>query len=45
MIHTLIKELNTTEKKVYEMNYISTLNWLAYFQNRDEVIKNKNKQQ
>ncbi|CAA6810361.1 MAG: Unknown protein [uncultured Sulfurovum sp.] len=37
IIYKLITELNTTEKKVYKMNYISCLNWLSFFKNRDEV--------
>lgn len=32
-----------TEPDVYKMNYISALNWLAFFENRDEVNKNINK--
>jgi hypothetical protein len=43
IIHQLIKELNTTEKEVYKMNYISCLNWLSYFKERDDVINNINK--
>lgn len=43
MIYTFITELNTTEDKVYEMNYISGLNWLSYFKNRNEVQENINK--
>lgn len=40
MISKFIQELNMKENEVYEMNYISSLNWLSYFDNRDEVIKN-----
>lgn len=43
IIHNFILELNMKENEVYNMNYISALNWLSYFKNRDEVIKNKNK--
>lgn len=39
MIHKLIKELNTTESEVYEMNYISVLNWLSYFYEQDKIAK------
>jgi len=41
MVHKILTELNTTEGKVYKMNYISCLNWLSYFKQRDEVSKNK----
>ena len=37
IIYQLIKELNTTEKKVYKMNYISSLNWLSFFYERGKV--------
>lgn len=37
MIHHFVKELNTTEEKVYEMNYISSLNWQAYFLESNKV--------
>tara|TARA_R110000765_G_scaffold164673_3_gene269725 strand:+ start:516 stop:719 length:204 start_codon:yes stop_codon:yes gene_type:complete len=37
MIHTLIQELNTTEEKVYDMNYVASLNWLAFFKNKNEI--------
>ena len=40
MIFTLIKELNMKEKEVYKMNYISALNWLSFFKERDEINKN-----
>jgi hypothetical protein len=39
----MIKELNTTEEEVYEMNYIHCLNWLSYFYQRDETLRRKNK--
>ena len=45
LIYKLIKELNTTENKVYKMNYISCLNWLAFFKERDEVESNILKKQ
>ena len=44
MVHTLLTELNTTEEKVYKMNYISCLNWLSYFKQRDEVEATKQKE-
>jgi len=39
MVHKLLVELNSSEKKVYKMNYISCLNWLSYFKQRDEVAQ------
>jgi len=44
MIHTIIKETNSTEKEAYKKNYISTLNWLSYLKNVDEVKYNIQKQ-
>lgn len=41
MIHTLINELNMTVDKVYEQNYLSTLNWLSFFDNKRTVEINK----
>jgi hypothetical protein len=38
-IYTLIEELNTTEKEVYKMNYISALNWLSFFYERNKVAE------
>lgn len=43
IVYTLLTELNKTDKDVYKMNYISCLNWLSYFKERDEVIKNSRK--
>lgn len=43
IIYKLITELNMTENKVYKMNYISCLNWLSFFKNRDEVIEAQRK--
>ena len=37
IIHTLIRELNTSEEAVYEMNYISVLNWLSFFYERNKI--------
>ena len=39
MIFKFITELNTTEDKIYEMNYIHCLNWLSFFYQRDKVIE------
>ena len=44
MIEKLIKELNLTPDKVYEMNYIDCLNWLSMFNDRDKYIKMLEKQ-
>lgn len=33
-----------TEKQVYKKNYISCLNWLSYFYQRDKAIEARNKQ-
>jgi len=43
VVDKFIKEMNKTDIEVYEMNYISTLNWLGFYKNRDEVHKNLNK--
>ncbi len=40
MVHILLKELNETRDKIYDMNYIEALNWLAYFKENNEVAKN-----
>lgn len=39
-IHTLIEKLNTTEEKIYLMNYLHVLNWLSYFKELNKVIEN-----
>ena len=44
VIHTLIKELNTTEKAVYKKNYISCLNWLSYLTEKNQIETAKAKQ-
>ena len=44
MIHTIIKETNSTEKEAYKKNYISTLNWLSYLKNVEDVKMNIQKQ-
>lgn len=43
MVHTLLKELNTTDTKIYKKTYISCLNWMSYFYNRDKMLESKNK--
>lgn len=43
MVHKLIKELNLTPNKVYEMNYIDGLNWLSMFNQRDKYIETTKK--
>jgi len=40
-VYKLMKELNKTDEDVYKMNYVSCLNWLGYFKNKEE-IKDKN---
>jgi hypothetical protein len=37
IIYLLIDKLNTTEDKVYEMNYLHCLNWLSYFKIKTET--------
>jgi len=37
MIYQLVTELNETEKSIYKKNYISCLNWLSYFYERNKV--------
>jgi hypothetical protein len=44
MIHHMIAELNMTEKEVYKMNYISSLNWQSYFYERGKVQEALSKQ-
>jgi len=39
MVEKLVKELNLTPEKVYEMNYIDCLNWLSMFNEREKYIK------
>lgn len=38
-----MKELNTTENKIYKKNYIACLNWLSYFYEEMKVNENKQK--
>lgn len=42
MVYTLLKELNTTDTAIYEKNYISCLNWLSYFYQKNKIQQNKN---
>lgn len=39
IIFSLIQKLNSTEKEIYAMNYISVLNWLAYFKEVEALNK------
>jgi hypothetical protein len=41
-VWNLMKELNKSDEEVYKMNYISALNWLSYFKNKEE-LKDKNR--
>lgn len=41
----MIQELNTTEEKLYKKNYISVLNWLSYFYERNKKIEYEQKKQ
>jgi hypothetical protein len=43
-LEVFIERLGMTEKKVYKMNYIHSLNWLAYWDNKDAYITYKSKQ-
>lgn len=43
IIHRLIDELNTTEKEVYKMNYISCLNWQGFLYEKHKVTEAINK--
>jgi hypothetical protein len=45
IIHLMISELNTTEEKVYKKNYISVLNWLSYFYERNKIREAEMKKQ
>lgn len=41
MVHILLKELNTTDEEIYKKNYISCLNWMSYFYQRDKVVESQ----
>jgi hypothetical protein len=43
MVHMLLKELNTTDTAIYEKNYISCLNWMSYFYQKNKVEESKTK--
>lgn len=40
-VYTLLKELNTTDEKIYEKNYIGCLNWMSYFYQKNKVNESK----
>jgi hypothetical protein len=40
-VHMLLKELNTTDTQIYKKNYISCLNWMSYFYQRDKVLESQ----
>jgi hypothetical protein len=41
MVYWLMKELNTTDKVIYKKNYISCLNWLSYFYQKNKINESK----
>jgi len=45
LIEVFIEKLNLTEKQVYKMNYLHSLNWLSYYyqKNKVEELKHTNK--
>lgn len=43
LIQTFIKKLNTTEKDVYKLNYIHSLNWMNLWYQENKIQENKNK--
>jgi hypothetical protein len=40
-VYTLLKELNTTDTVIYEKNYISCLNWMSFFYQKNKVNESK----
>ena len=40
-VYILMDKMREPEDKIYEKNYISCLNWLSYFKNKED-IKDKN---
>lgn len=40
-VYTLLKELNTTDTAIYEKNYISCLNWMSFFYQKNKVNESK----
>jgi sulfur relay (sulfurtransferase) DsrF/TusC family protein len=43
MVDKLVKELNLSPDKVYEMNYIDCLNWLSLYNQKEKYIKQQTK--
>jgi hypothetical protein len=43
LVYYLMKELNDTDEGIYKRNYISCLNWMAFFYERDKVEQAKQK--
>jgi hypothetical protein len=41
MVYMLLKELNTTDTVIYEKTYISCLNWLSYFYQKNKIEQSK----
>lgn len=41
MVYLLMKELNTTDKEIYKKNYISCLNWMSYFYQKNKIQESK----
>lgn len=41
MVDKLVKELNLKPDEVYEMNYISCLNWLSMYDQLEKIKNNK----
>jgi hypothetical protein len=37
-----MEKLNTTDEKIFKKNYISCLNWLSYFYQKDKIEEQKN---
>lgn len=44
MVDKIVKEHNTQPEKVYVMNYIDCLNWLAMYNEKERHIKQLEKQ-
>lgn len=43
MVDKLVKELNMTPDEIYKMNYISCLNWLSMYHEKETYEKMNNK--
>lgn len=41
MVYKLLKELNTTDTEIYKKNYISCLNWMSYFYQKNKIEQSK----